>query len=106
MFYNPCHFYRLVVFTVGSEIILTTRNKEVALYAYPRGVLHEPKLLNYEESWELLEKISFSGRENIGNHLALIFPQHICYNTSHSYSPYLQSQCWSRSWWILGSRWS
>ncbi|EOA39610.1 hypothetical protein CARUB_v10008237mg [Capsella rubella] len=49
----------------GSKIILTTRNKEVALYADPRGVLHEPQLLNYEESWELLEKISLSGRENI-----------------------------------------
>ncbi|AAD50046.1 Very similar to disease resistance proteins [Arabidopsis thaliana] len=49
----------------GSEIILTTRNKEVALYADPRGVLHEPQLLTCEESWELLEKISLSGRENI-----------------------------------------
>ncbi|XP_010479468.1 PREDICTED: putative disease resistance protein At1g50180 isoform X2 [Camelina sativa] len=49
----------------GSEIILTTRNKEVALYADPRGVLHEPQLLSYEESCELLEKISLSGRENI-----------------------------------------
>jgi len=69
MFYNPCHFYRLVVSTVGSEIILTTRNKEVALYADPRGVLHEQQLkLTCEESWELLEKISLSGRENIGNH--------------------------------------
>ncbi|EFH67819.1 hypothetical protein ARALYDRAFT_474150 [Arabidopsis lyrata subsp. lyrata] len=49
----------------GSEIILTTRNKEVALYADPRGVLHEPQLLTCEESWELLEKISLSGREDI-----------------------------------------
>ncbi|CAA0283495.1 unnamed protein product [Arabidopsis thaliana] len=49
----------------GSEISLTTRNKEVALYADPRGVLHEPQLLTCEESWELLEKISLSGRENI-----------------------------------------
>ncbi|CAA7048359.1 unnamed protein product [Microthlaspi erraticum] len=49
----------------GSNIILTTRNKEVALYADPRGVLHEPKLLSYEESWELLEKISLGGRENL-----------------------------------------
>ncbi|KAG7649142.1 P-loop containing nucleoside triphosphate hydrolase [Arabidopsis thaliana x Arabidopsis arenosa] len=57
--------HRLVVSTVGSEISLTTRNKEVALYADPRGVLHEPQLLTCEESWELLEKISLSGRENI-----------------------------------------
>ncbi|KAG7594687.1 P-loop containing nucleoside triphosphate hydrolase [Arabidopsis thaliana x Arabidopsis arenosa] len=49
----------------GSEIILTTRNKEVALYADPRGVFHEPQLLTCEESWELLEKISLSGREDI-----------------------------------------
>ncbi|XP_010500572.1 PREDICTED: putative disease resistance protein At1g50180 isoform X2 [Camelina sativa] len=49
----------------GSEIILSTRNKEVALHADPRGALHEPQLLNYEESWELLEKISLSGRGNI-----------------------------------------
>lgn len=72
MFYNPCHFYRLVVITAGSKIILTTRNKEVAIYADPRGVLHEPQLLTYEESWELLEKISLSGRENIGNYLDII----------------------------------
>jgi hypothetical protein len=104
MFYNPCHFYRLVVSTVGSEIILTTRNKEVALYADPRGVLHEPQLLTCEESWELLEKISLSGRENIGNHLALFFLQHIYYHTSHTYSPDMQSQCWSRKWRRLGSR--
>ncbi|KAJ0234553.1 putative disease resistance protein [Hirschfeldia incana] len=49
----------------GSNIILTTRNKEVALYADPRGVLHEPKLLTHEESWELLEKVSLQGRENL-----------------------------------------
>ncbi|CAN6819947.1 unnamed protein product [Brassica oleracea] len=49
----------------GSNIILTTRNKEVALYADPRGVLHEPRLLTHEESWELLEKISLQGRDNL-----------------------------------------
>ncbi|CAN7029251.1 hypothetical protein BRARA_H00254 [Brassica rapa] len=49
----------------GSNIVLTTRNKEVALYADPRGVLHEPRLLTHEESWELLEKISLQGRDNL-----------------------------------------
>ncbi|KAF8068139.1 hypothetical protein N665_1150s0012 [Sinapis alba] len=49
----------------GSNIILTTRNKEVALYADPRGVLHEPRLLTHEESWELLEKISLSGQDSL-----------------------------------------
>ncbi|KFK35945.1 hypothetical protein AALP_AA4G058700 [Arabis alpina] len=69
-------------YETGSNIILTTRNKEVALYADPRGVLHEPKLLTCEESWELLEKISLSGREDtepvlvkkleeIGKHMAM-----------------------------------
>lgn len=99
------HFYNLVI-TTGSKIVLTTRNKDVALYADPRSVLHEPQLLTYDESWDLLEKISLYGRENIGKYLALFFLQYICYYTSHSYPPYLQSQCWSRNWRRLGSRWS
>ncbi|KAB2609546.1 disease resistance protein [Pyrus ussuriensis x Pyrus communis] len=49
-----------------SRILLTTRVKEVALHAADRnGVLHQPRPLNEDESWELLEKIAIFGREEI-----------------------------------------
>ncbi|XP_068333662.1 putative disease resistance protein At1g50180 [Pyrus communis] len=49
-----------------SRILLTTRVKEVALHAADRnGILHEPRPLNEDESWELLEKIAIFGREEI-----------------------------------------
>ncbi|CAN6551026.1 unnamed protein product [Malus baccata var. baccata] len=49
-----------------SRILLTTRVKEVALHAADRnGILHQPRPLNEDESWELLEKIAIFGREEI-----------------------------------------
>ncbi|XP_024026230.1 putative disease resistance protein At1g50180 [Morus notabilis] len=41
-----------------SRIILTTRHRDVALSADKNGLLHEPRLLNENESWELFEKKS------------------------------------------------
>ncbi|KAM6578970.1 hypothetical protein CsatB_030807 [Cannabis sativa] len=38
-----------------SKILLTTRNKDVALHADPHGFIHEPHLLNDKESWELFQ---------------------------------------------------
>ncbi|XP_060967013.1 putative disease resistance protein At1g50180 [Cannabis sativa] len=46
--------------TVHSKILLTTRNKDVALHADQHGFIHEPHLLNEEESWELFHKKYFS----------------------------------------------
>ncbi|XP_021893876.1 putative disease resistance protein At1g50180 [Carica papaya] len=43
-----------------SKILLTTRNKDLALYADPKGFLHEPKCLKDVESWELFHKIAFA----------------------------------------------
>ncbi|KAI3883797.1 hypothetical protein MKX03_010597 [Papaver bracteatum] len=43
----------------GSKILLTTRNKEVALHADPWSLHFEPQLLTDEESWELLCKKVF-----------------------------------------------
>ncbi|XP_059632225.1 probable disease resistance protein At1g58602 isoform X2 [Cornus florida] len=39
-----------------SKILLTTRNKELALHVNPHGLLHEPPLLTEGEAWELLQK--------------------------------------------------
>ncbi|XP_021818125.1 putative disease resistance protein At1g50180 [Prunus avium] len=46
-----------------SRILLTTRNKEVALHS--NGFIHQPHPLNNDESWELFEKIAIFGREGI-----------------------------------------
>ena len=44
-----------------SKILLSSRNKNLALYVDPRG-LHELRCLNNEKSWELLGKIAISWR--------------------------------------------
>ncbi|KAL0322688.1 UNVERIFIED_CONTAM: putative disease resistance protein [Sesamum angustifolium] len=46
----------------GSKILLTTRNKEVAVFVDPNGFLYEPRFLSNEESWELLKKKAFPRR--------------------------------------------
>ncbi|KAF5202433.1 Disease resistance protein rpp13 [Thalictrum thalictroides] len=47
----------------GSRVVLTTRNKEVAVNADPLSRNHvELRLLNEDESWELFGKKVFSGR--------------------------------------------
>ncbi|VVA16173.1 PREDICTED: putative disease resistance [Prunus dulcis] len=48
-----------------STILLTTRNKAVALPLNRNAFLHELKALNENESWELFEKIAISGRADI-----------------------------------------
>ncbi|XP_058114448.1 putative disease resistance RPP13-like protein 3 isoform X2 [Magnolia sinica] len=40
----------------GSRVVLTTRNKGVALYADPRSQPHELRFLTNEESWDLFCK--------------------------------------------------
>lgn len=40
-----------------SKILLTTRNKYVASKANRNCIVHEPRCLNGEQSWELLQKI-------------------------------------------------
>ena len=42
-----------------SKILLTTRNREVALHIDPSGFPHEPGFLNEEQSWELFQKKAF-----------------------------------------------
>ncbi|XP_060967015.1 putative disease resistance protein At1g50180 [Cannabis sativa] len=42
--------------TLHSKILLTTRNKVVALHADQHGIVHEPHFLNEEESLELFHK--------------------------------------------------
>ncbi|KAL6279692.1 hypothetical protein ACE6H2_016573 [Prunus campanulata] len=43
-----------------SRMLLTTRNKVVASHADENGLLHQPRPLDDDESWELFEKIAIS----------------------------------------------
>ncbi|XWS30889.1 hypothetical protein CRYUN_Cryun23aG0029900 [Craigia yunnanensis] len=52
--------------TVGSKILLTTRNKKVALDADLNGFLHEPECLNEEKSWELFQRKAFPRKDEPG----------------------------------------
>ncbi|KAG8375955.1 hypothetical protein BUALT_Bualt09G0013000 [Buddleja alternifolia] len=48
----------------GSKILLTTRNREVAVFVNPSAFLYEPRFLSNEESWQLLRKKAFPRRED------------------------------------------
>ncbi|KAL0011834.1 hypothetical protein SO802_006942 [Lithocarpus litseifolius] len=48
---------------ISSKILLTTRNREVALHIDPSGFLHEPGCLNEEQSWELFQKKAFQRQD-------------------------------------------
>nr|POF21785.1 putative disease resistance protein [Quercus suber] len=48
----------------GSKILLTSRNKQLCLHVDPRSFLCELQCLNEERSWELLDKIAISWRED------------------------------------------
>ena len=50
-----------------SKIMLTSRNRDVALLVAPQGFLHEPKCLDEGRSWELLKKVAISWREGISS---------------------------------------
>ncbi|XP_062083417.1 putative disease resistance protein At1g50180 [Humulus lupulus] len=47
-----------------SKILLTTRNKDVAVHVDRHGFVHEPHLLDDKESWELLQMYSSAGVES------------------------------------------
>ncbi|KAK7329090.1 hypothetical protein VNO77_23236 [Canavalia gladiata] len=44
---------------VGSKILLTTRNIDVAIQMDPSCYLHTPRCLNDDDSWELFQKKAF-----------------------------------------------
>ncbi|XP_010544799.2 PREDICTED: probable disease resistance RPP8-like protein 2 [Tarenaya hassleriana] len=48
-----------------SKILLTSRNKDVAKNADPRCKIFYPRCLTHDESWELLQQITFFGRDDI-----------------------------------------
>ncbi|RVW35610.1 putative disease resistance protein [Vitis vinifera] len=49
----------------GSRVLITSRNKEIGLYADPQTIPHELSFLTEEESWELfLKKIFLAGSAN------------------------------------------
>ncbi|KAM1069253.1 hypothetical protein EV1_001110 [Malus domestica] len=47
-----------------SQILLTTRNKEVAYCADKNGFIYQPLSLNEDESWELFDKIAMFQMED------------------------------------------
>lgn len=51
----------------GSKLLLTTRNREVAPHVDPNAFIHELKLLNEEESWELFKKKAFPREDDPGS---------------------------------------
>ncbi|KAM7488982.1 hypothetical protein LguiB_026466 [Lonicera macranthoides] len=57
----------------GSRILLTSRMKEVACHIDPNAFLHPLRLLNTEESWQLLVKKAFPGRRDTGKFITQCF---------------------------------
>lgn len=47
---------------MGSKMLVTTRNREVALHIDPGG-LHNPECLNGEQSWKLFQKKAFPRKD-------------------------------------------
>ncbi|XP_030942623.1 probable disease resistance protein RF9 isoform X2 [Quercus lobata] len=52
------------VFPKKSKILLTSRNRDVALHVDPRGFHLELRCLNPESSWKLFEKLAISWRSD------------------------------------------
>ncbi|CDP10115.1 unnamed protein product [Coffea canephora] len=46
----------------GSKILVTSRNKDVALHIDPSGFHHQPRFLSEDESWQLLQRKALRGR--------------------------------------------
>ncbi|KAM7488971.1 hypothetical protein LguiB_026455 [Lonicera macranthoides] len=57
----------------GSRILLTSRMKQVACHIDPNAFLHPLRLLNTEESWQLLVKKAFPGRRDTGKFITQCF---------------------------------
>ncbi|TYJ47400.1 hypothetical protein E1A91_A02G187300v1 [Gossypium mustelinum] len=53
----------------GSKVMLTTRNKEVALHADGEGIPHEPRILTENESLQLFCKKAFHGINSLPREL-------------------------------------
>ncbi|PPD88391.1 hypothetical protein GOBAR_DD14670 [Gossypium barbadense] len=49
-----------------SKILVTSRNKEIVSHADKNGFLYEVQCLNYEQSWELFQKIAFPPSNSTG----------------------------------------
>ena len=50
----------------GSKILLTMRNRDVALHIVPSYFLHQLNCLNEKHSWELFENKTFPTIDNSG----------------------------------------
>ncbi|KAK9928281.1 hypothetical protein M0R45_025424 [Rubus argutus] len=54
---------------MGSKVMLTTRNREVALHADPRSTPHEPRMLTEDESLQLFLKKALPGVDHFPSDL-------------------------------------
>lgn len=54
---------------MGKKVLLTTRFKDVAVYADPRSIPHEPRMLRDDESLELFLKKALPGVDDIPSNL-------------------------------------
>ena len=61
----------------GSKILLTTRNRDVAVHVDPNGYHHQLRCLTEEESWELLRKKSLWESNGTDNHFPLLYCHHL-----------------------------
>ena len=50
-----------------SKVLFTTRHRDLASHADCDSIIHEPKCLNDNESWELLKRKTYLGRNVTGN---------------------------------------
>uniref|UniRef100_A0A5B7BM49 Disease resistance protein n=1 Tax=Davidia involucrata TaxID=16924 RepID=A0A5B7BM49_DAVIN len=55
-----CLKHAIPIGKLGTKLVLTTRNKEVASHVDPKGFLHQQRFLNQDESWELFQKKAFT----------------------------------------------
>lgn len=51
----------------NSKLFLTSHNTEVATHVDPKGLVHEPRILDEHECWELLQKKAFTITDRRGN---------------------------------------
>ncbi|KAM5588561.1 putative disease resistance protein [Rosa sericea] len=54
---------------MGSKVMVTTRFRDVAVYADPRSIPHEPRMLTEDESLELFLKKALPGMDDIPSNL-------------------------------------
>lgn len=68
-----------------SRLLLTSRNVDVADHLNRKCLIHKPRVLDAEQSWELLRLKALPKREYLGNHFIIL--------TSPGYTPCTPRKC-------------